>query len=238
MTAIRVLHVDDEPDIREIVELSLALDPDFAVHSCASGREAVAIAAELAPDIILLDVMMPVQDGPATLAKLRQSTATVDVPVVFMTARTQAREIDQFRSLGAVGVIQKPFDPMTLAALLRTYVRPAHDPLEQLRAEFLCRVERDAELLSEHSKMLQLEGRSPSALDQVRLTAHALSGAGGIYGFAELSNAAADLEDAILAEIRGEVLSADTDRSLESLLVEMQRCRRSTGAAARLVQRS
>ncbi|MGJ5206375.1 response regulator [Bradyrhizobium sp. HKCCYLR20261] len=238
MTEIRILHVDDEPDIREVVELSLGLDPDFTVRSCGSGREAVAMAAELAPDIILLDVMMPVLDGPATLAQLRQSAATADVPVVFMTARTQARETDRLRSLGAVGVIQKPFDPMTLAASLRTYVRPSRDPLEHLRAEFGRRVERDAETLSEHRRMLEAVERSSDVLNQIRVIAHALSGASGIYGFAELSDAAANVEDAVLAEIRGDGPRADTDRLLQALLVEMQRCGRPAPVAARSLQRA
>src|SRR4051795_4711514 len=109
MTAIRILHVDDEPDIREVVELSLGLDPDFSVLSCSSGSDAIAVAAEWAPDIILLDVMMPVLDGPGTLARLRGNAETARFPVVFMTARSQAREVDRFRALGAIGVIAKPF---------------------------------------------------------------------------------------------------------------------------------
>jgi CheY-like chemotaxis protein len=123
MTALCVLHVDDEPDIREVVEISLGLDPDFETRSCGSGREALEVSAEWSPDLILLDVMMPVMDGPATLARLRDDARTAAIPVVFMTARAQSREIDHFRSLGAVGVIPKPFDPMTLAASVRTYMR-------------------------------------------------------------------------------------------------------------------
>jgi CheY-like chemotaxis protein len=126
MTALRVLHVDDESDIREVVEIALSLDPDVVTQSCDSGQEALAVAADWSPDLILLDVMMPVMDGPATLARLRDNPRTAAIPVVFMTARAQTREIDLFRSLGAVGVIPKPFDPMTLAASVRTYMRQAN----------------------------------------------------------------------------------------------------------------
>ena len=73
MNTLRILHVDDEPDIREVVEASLMLDPDFFVRSCGSGEEAVAMAPHWRPDLILCDVMMPVMDGPATLARLRES---------------------------------------------------------------------------------------------------------------------------------------------------------------------
>jgi two-component system OmpR family response regulator len=124
MTEIRILHVDDEPDIREVVEMSLGLDPAFTTRNCGSGSEALTVAAEWMPDFILLDVMMPVMDGPATLARLRNDERTKSIPVIFMTARAQAREVDHFRELGAVGVIAKPFDPMTLAASVRSYVRP------------------------------------------------------------------------------------------------------------------
>ena len=116
MSARRVLHVDDEPDIREVVELSLGLDPDLTVRSCGSGGDGLAAAAAWAPDLILLDVMMPMMDGPTTLTHLRQNPRTADIPVVFMTARAQPRELEHFVSLGAEGVIAKPFDPMTLAA--------------------------------------------------------------------------------------------------------------------------
>jgi CheY-like chemotaxis protein len=122
MTDIRILLVDDEPDIREVVDVSLGLDRDFATRACASGADALATAAEWSPSLILLDVMMPVMDGPTTLAKLRNNPRTAHIPVVFLTARTQADEVEQYISLGAQGVLSKPFDPMTLAASVRSYL--------------------------------------------------------------------------------------------------------------------
>ncbi len=73
MSSLRVLHIDDEPDIREIVAISLGLDPSIAVRGCASGKDGLAAAKELRPHLILLDVMMPVMDGPTTLGHLRDS---------------------------------------------------------------------------------------------------------------------------------------------------------------------
>jgi CheY-like chemotaxis protein len=121
---IRILLVDDEPDIREIADLSLSLDPEFKTRACASGADALAVAAQWSPSIILLDVMMPLMDGPTTLARLRQDPRTAGIPVLFLTARTQAEEIAQYISLGAQGVLSKPFDPMTLAASVRGYLKP------------------------------------------------------------------------------------------------------------------
>lgn len=124
MTEIRILLVDDEPDVREVVDVSLGLDPQFKTRACASGADALITAADWTPSIILLDVMMPFMDGPTTLANLRKNPRTAHIPVVFLTARTRADEIEQYTSLGAQGVLSKPFDPMTLAASVRSYLPP------------------------------------------------------------------------------------------------------------------
>ncbi|THD43828.1 MAG: response regulator [Bradyrhizobium sp.] len=218
MTTIRVLHVDDEPDIREVAKISLGLDPDFSVRSCGSGAEALAVAVDWRPNFILLDVMMPVMDGPATLVRLREDARTASIPVIFMTARAQAREVDRFRSLGAVGVIPKPFDPMTLASSVRSYVQSTHDPLEDLRAGFLNRIRKDLVALMGDRAALKDGSRLPSVLDRIKRCAHGLSGAGGIYGFAEISEAAADLEDAAVAELAEPGRGEDTDRALDDLI--------------------
>jgi CheY-like chemotaxis protein len=122
MTDIRILVVDDEPDIREVVDVSLGLDREFKMRACASGADALVMAAEWSPTLILLDVMMPLMDGPATLANLRKNPRTAHIPVLFLTARTQTDEIAQYISLGAQGVLSKPFNPMTLAASVRSYL--------------------------------------------------------------------------------------------------------------------
>jgi CheY-like chemotaxis protein len=224
MTTTRILHVDDEPDIREVVELSLGLDPGFVVQACGSGEEALAVAAAWMPDLILLDVMMPVMDGPATLVRLRENAKTAGIPVIFMTARAQAREVDRFRSLGAIGVIPKPFDPMTLAAAVRSYVQSAHDPLEDLRTGFLQRVTKDAAALAADRLLLKDGNRLPATLGRIKRIAHALSGAGGIYGFAEISDAAAALEDAAIAELADPGSGDETDLALDDLIFLAEQC--------------
>lgn len=122
MQTFRVLYVDDEADIREVATMSLGLDPALEVQDCSSGQQALGVAALWQPHLILLDVMMPEMDGPQTLAQLRTAEQTRGIPVVFITARTQAYEIERFLSLGAIGVIAKPFDPMALAAQTRRYL--------------------------------------------------------------------------------------------------------------------
>jgi len=115
----RVLYVEDDPDIRAVAQIALEIVGGLELCMCSSGTEALQAAENFRPDLLLLDVMMPGMDGPTTLAHLRQLAQTASTPVIFMTAKVQASEIDFYRSLGALGVIAKPFDPMSLAAQVR-----------------------------------------------------------------------------------------------------------------------
>ena len=115
----RIMYVDDEPDIRTIVDLVLRTLEGFSLTLCGSGPEALRRAPEVLPQLILLDVMMPGMDGPETLRALRTLPATAAVPIVFVTAKIQPAEVARFRELGAVDVIAKPFDPMALAGQVR-----------------------------------------------------------------------------------------------------------------------
>ncbi len=120
-----VLYVEHDPDIRVVARMALETLGGLRVCSCASGTEALAALDRCQPDAVLLDVMMPDLDGPATLALLRQHPAGRDLPVIFMTAKAQAHEVHHYRSLGAIGVITKPFDPWTLAEQVRALWREA-----------------------------------------------------------------------------------------------------------------
>jgi two-component system OmpR family response regulator len=108
----RILCVDDEEDILQVAKLSLEMVGGFEVSLCHGSRGAVTEASSYRPDLILLDVMMPEMDGPTTYARLRE--AGVETPVVFMTAKVQPSEVKHYLDLGAIGVVSKPFDPMTL----------------------------------------------------------------------------------------------------------------------------
>jgi CheY-like chemotaxis protein len=113
-----ILHVDDEPDIREVVQLSLALMDGWNVRSVASGREAFRVLREAAPDLVLLDYMMPEMDGTVILAALQADPATRHIPVVFMTAKSMPAEVARLVAAGAAAVIAKPFDPIQLGPRL------------------------------------------------------------------------------------------------------------------------
>jgi len=112
----RVLIVDDEPDIREIARMSLESVAGWEVLEAADGRTATEIARAERPDAVVLDVMMPELDGPATLALIREHCHRDELPALFLTAKAQAFDSDRLAELDAQGAIAKPFDPMTLHA--------------------------------------------------------------------------------------------------------------------------
>jgi CheY-like chemotaxis protein len=111
----RVLIVDDEDDIREVAQMSLEMVAGWEVIPARSGDEGVRLAAEERPDAILLDVMMPGMDGPATAERLRERPETAAIPVILLTAKVQPADRRRLESLGVAGVLAKPFDPMELA---------------------------------------------------------------------------------------------------------------------------
>ena len=115
----RILYVEDQPDIRLVAKMALEVVGKFTVIACASGQEALSCAPGAMADLLLLDVMMPDMDGPSTLQALRKIPATAQTPVIFMTAKVQAAEVALYKSLGALEVISKPFDPMQLSVQLR-----------------------------------------------------------------------------------------------------------------------
>lgn len=110
---LHILCVDDEEDIQEVVKLCLEMAGGFTIDTCTGGADALAYLAHTRPDLILLDVMMPGMDGPATFAAIK--ARGMDMPVVFMTARVRGAEVSQYLDMGAAGVIPKPFDPVSLA---------------------------------------------------------------------------------------------------------------------------
>jgi len=122
----RVLHVEDEPDIREVALMALEFVGGMTVMQAGSGLEALQQARTFVPELILMDVMMPGMDGPSTLAELRKSPETASIPVIFMTAKVQSQEVDRYRAMGAMDVIPKPFDPMTLPDQIREIWNRTH----------------------------------------------------------------------------------------------------------------
>lgn len=119
MYCMKILCVDDEEDIRLILNLALSLDPEFEVQIVESGEELLARVHAEDFDALVLDGMMPGLDGYELCRLLKADAATADIPVVFLSAKTQREEIQRALDLGAVACLTKPFDPMTLSGELR-----------------------------------------------------------------------------------------------------------------------
>lgn len=115
----RIMHIEDDPSIQDVARVALEIVGKFEVCTCSSGQEALLRFAGFDPQLVLLDVMMPGMDGPTTLKQLQQQFDLSKVPVVFMTAKVQASEVESYTALGARDLVVKPFDPMTLSSQIR-----------------------------------------------------------------------------------------------------------------------
>ncbi len=213
----RILHVDDDPLMRDVVEIALGLEPAFALMTCATGAEAVVAAPGWAPDLLLCDVMMPDMDGPAVLAALRENPETAKIPVVFMTAAAQPQDLERFKSLGAAATIAKPFDPATFADTVRERLRTIK--LASAGYDFAERLRADAATLAAFRSAMN--GGSTGVPDGLLTCAHKLAGAAGVFNVQAVSRHASALEEAIIARRDGdgapEAVAARLDALLESI---------------------
>jgi CheY-like chemotaxis protein len=112
----KVLLAEDEEDIRKVAQISLQFRGGWEVALAVDGEDCLAQAARERPDLILLDCMMPNLDGYETCRRLKLDPALREIPVIFLTAKSQESEIQRGLSLGAAGYLVKPFNPMSLAA--------------------------------------------------------------------------------------------------------------------------
>jgi CheY-like chemotaxis protein len=221
----KLMAVEDDPDIRRILDLALATFGGFELTLCESGEAALAALERERPDLILLDVMMPGLDGPSTLKAIRAQPALATIPVVFLTAKLQPGEVASWTALGALAVIGKPFDPLTLPDELRLLYSD-HAPrsvmartatglppeLEALRPDYLARVHRDLDRLE------ALAGRILSAtsaedcgpdLSELHRLLHGLAGSAGGFGYVELGGLCRELD-----QISGRWLDGEAQPSL------------------------
>ncbi len=125
----KVLHVEDDESIRMIVEMALVDLAGFTLVACENGADAVSQVEQFKPDLILMDAMMPGMDGLQTLVKIREKSNCQNIPVVFMTARIQQAEKQQYFDAGAVAVIEKPFEATSLGdeltAIYQQFIAPS-----------------------------------------------------------------------------------------------------------------
>ena len=115
----RILYAEDQVDIQLVAALALETVGDFTLKTCDSGVEALAAINDFQPQLLLFDVMMPDMDGPSALIKIREMADYKNIPAIFMTAKVQGNEVQAYLDMGALAVIAKPFDPMTLASQIQ-----------------------------------------------------------------------------------------------------------------------
>jgi CheY-like chemotaxis protein len=220
MTNLHVLFADDESDVRELIDLSLAVDPLFVARGCGTGSDALAAAGKWRPDLILLDVTMPGMDGPAVLARLRDNPRTAEIPVVFVTAHAEPSERERWASLGVAGVIAKPFDPAQLPALVRAHV-PAEAHLACIREQFFRRLDTDASALAAcRSGLTGTDARD--ALVRIKSIAHVLANRSAVYGYAGISMESAELEAAADGALAGKDAPVRVGQIVDRVLARIQ----------------
>jgi two-component system, OmpR family, alkaline phosphatase synthesis response regulator PhoP len=111
MAGEKILVAEDEPDIQKVIKVTLKFKGKFDVRFANNGVEALQMVKEEKPALIILDVMMPKMDGYETCRQLKADAATADIPVVFLTAKAQEKEIEEGLTLGAMDYLKKPFEP-------------------------------------------------------------------------------------------------------------------------------
>jgi two-component system OmpR family response regulator len=219
-----VLYVDDDPDICAVVEATLRLIAGLDVHTADCGEQAIDLAHEFRPDLVVMDVMMPGLDGPSTLKRMRESALLADIPVIFLTAKVLPAEVAHLLHLGAIGVIGKPFDPLELyddlfvlwknagAARAIKSTRAGQARVRALSSSltdrFLQRARNDVVRLRaciERARCGEL-----SALAEVRRTAHSINGAGAMFGFPEIGAAGGAIERLAAGVMAGTAVRSST----------------------------
>jgi CheY-like chemotaxis protein len=212
----RILHVDDDPLMCEIVDIALGLDPAFMVMSCGGGREAIEVVLDWDPDLILCDVLMPEMDGPALLARLRADAATAKYPLIFTTAGGNPKDRDALKALGAAAVIGKPFDPQTLAGTVRRHLQSIK--LAATGYNFGQRLQNDAARLAALREELRNGAQSSAPPDELQSFVHKLAGAAGVFNYGGVSASASALADAIIEARAGRAAPDAIVVNLDALL--------------------
>jgi two-component system OmpR family response regulator len=203
-----VLYVDDDPDMRAVVEATLRSIAGLAVHIAVSGEQAIDLAYECRPDLIVMDVMMPGLDGPSTLERIRERALLADIPIIFLTAKVLPAAVAHYLQLGAIGVMSKPFDPPRLyddlSAIWNNEGAPrriegaragesrVRAQVSSLADKFLQRTRNDVIRLRAFIECARDGDRS--ALEEAGRVCHSIQGAGAMFGFPEVGAAGEAIE--------------------------------------------
>ena len=218
----KVLVTDDDADCREIVRRALSAR-GIDVIEAAGGPECLKRAQEVSPDAIILDVMMPFMDGPATLAALRANPATASIPVIFVTASAMPSDVQRLEGMGVSAVMTKPFRPEALAARVQetlgwssAHVPPGPPPaqdddLSELRAQFLRRSEAKIDAARRLLGFLRDTPADRRHLEDLMRFFHNFAGVGTTFGFPNVTTAAKEGEIECLALLQSGASPSTTE---------------------------
>jgi CheY-like chemotaxis protein len=199
---VKVLVVDDDADVQNLISLSLGHARGYTVEVCGSAREALPRARSFAPDVILLDVMMPGTDGPGTLKALRADETTAHIPVVFISAGIDRHDGGKYKALGALGVIPKPFDAARLPDTLER-IRGGEAAAEQypppefqhLRGTYLAELSGRLTAMEDAAAAVVGAGWNRPMCEELLALAHRMRGTAGLFGLDAVARASGVLED-------------------------------------------
>jgi two-component system OmpR family response regulator len=230
-----ILYVDGDPDICQVVQATLGLIAGLGVRTANSGETAIDLAYEVRPDLIILDVMMPGLDSPSTYERLCENTLLADIPVIFTTAKVLPTQVAHLLSLGAIGVIGKPFDPMTfgdevvalwneaVSARLLAGERAGDDQVQAqvdfLASRFLERAR--GEVIRLRELTTRFRPGDQAVLGEIERVAHSIQGAGALFGFPSVSALGADIERLVEELMMGRMPSG---QAAEPLGLQLLRC--------------
>ncbi len=197
----KVLYAEDDPGIQAVAKVALGQLGGYDLRICNSGEELLEALANFAPDLILLDFMMPGMDGLQTLQHLQRRPDARKIPVIFITARGQATDVNQIMQAGALGIIQKPFDPMTLGSRINklwkqhqaSQQQSQHvfdNHIEQLRRLYVEQLPILSEQLAKAWSLLHREQGISPVNSTFHGLVHKLAGSAGMYGLHDVSQAA------------------------------------------------
>ncbi|MDP3699337.1 MAG: response regulator [Hylemonella sp.] len=212
MKNIKLLWAEDDPLMHTVIECAFESQRGFDLRLLSSGADALTAANEDPPDLVLLDVFMPLMDGPATLRELRRNPAMRNVPVVFVTAESDVQGMQDLLSLGAIGIISKPIDIVSLPGQVRDFAarhdaaqagavdRPRQEPftdidgMDQLREEYFDRILECRDDIQKNGKNFLAGNEASAALAAIHFQAHTLAGSAKTFGYASIGDAARELE--------------------------------------------
>jgi len=237
----RILYVEDDADIREIVRMSLEKLGGFRVAVCDSCTQAMDVVDEFNPNLLLLDVMMPGVDGPATLKRLRERVSAESAPAIFITAKVEAGAMARYRDMGVLDVIVKPFDPMVLSKRIehiwQQHQSGSHDvegdeferQLTQRSAVFVAQLPQQVQNLNDDLTAWLSAPQEAGLLENLNHKVHRLKGSGGTFGCSGISDLSRGLEESLVTLQAGRVTSGQVpaldkvEAMMEALREEVNR---------------